>query len=152
MHRHEISNRPQTQGLRGNKTAPKLADSDALEWMIFMGDSCEDRLCDSRVHVGWSQLFLSKAWRPSPLETRVPFLDSSLLGQPLVRGLETESPPLKQQSLSWIPHSSAKLQNLLGDRVPSKQGSLSWIPHSIPRGLETESLFIAAGPLGPSAF
>ena len=145
-------NRPQTQGLRGNKTAPKLADSDALEWMIFMGDSCEDRLCDSRVHVGWSQLFLPKAWRPSPLETRVPFLDSSLLGQPLVRGLETESPPLKQQSLSWIPHSSAKLQSLLGDRVPSKQGSLSWIPHSIPRGLETESLFLAAGPLGPSAF
>ena len=93
-------NRPQTQSLKGKKTAPKLADSDALEWMIFMGDSCEDRLCDSRVHVGWSQLFLPKAWRPSPLETRVPFLDSSLLGQPLVRGLETESPPLKQESLS----------------------------------------------------
>ena len=84
------------------------------------------------------------------------FLDSSLLGQPLVLGLETESPPLKQESLSWIPHSSAKLQSLLGDRVPSKQGSLfldsslhpPWlgdrVPFSQSRSLRSLS-FLAAG-------
>ena len=103
-----------------------------------MGDSCEDRLCDSRVHVGWSQLFLPKAWRPSPLETRVPFPGfltpwpafSAWLGN-RVTTLETRVPFLdssllgEASELAWRPSPLETRVPFPGFLTPSP---LAWRP------------------------